>query len=146
MYERNYAPQSTARASDTPQQPPDPEQAPTAPQASQPHQPFTFSIRIFHTNVTAPVLVETLLSLFPGIYGVGWLLAGEIPVGILLLLASFIIYLPLVVISFILADFTFGLSVFCTGPLAISAILFNALMLNRVITRKRARDRMAQPR
>ena len=84
------------------------------------------------------MLVEGLLSLFLGIYGVGWLLAGEIPIGILLLLASFIIYLPLEVISFIFATFTYGLSMLCTGPLAISAIIFNALMLNRAIKRKRA--------
>ena len=92
------------------------------------------------------MLVEALLSLVLGIYGVGWLLTGEISTGILLLLASFIIYLPLVLISFIFATFTFGLSMLCTGPLAISAILFNVLMLNRVIKRKHARYTMTQPR
>ena len=94
---------------------------------------------MFNTNISVAVLAEALLSLFLGIYGVGWLLAGEIVVGIALLLASFIVYLPLVVISFIFAYFTFGLSVLCTGPLAICVILLNAFMLNRAIGRKRAR-------
>ena len=152
VYERNYAAQPTARESDTskesepPSQTPETEPASTASHAYQPSQPSTFSLRIFNTNLTTPVLIEALLSLVLGIYGVGWLLAGEIPTGILLLLASFIIYLPLVIISFIFATFTFGLSMLCTGPLAISAILFNVSMLNRAIKRKRARYTMAQPR
>ena len=152
MYERNYAAQPTARESDTSQesepssQPPETEPVSTSSHMYQPSQPFTFSLRIFNTDLTTPVLVEALLSLVLGIYGVGWLLTGEIPTGILLLLASFIIYLPLVLISFIFATFTFGLSMLCTGPLAISAILFNVLMLNRVIKRKHARYTMTQPR
>lgn len=147
IYERNYVPQSPAKAgesskeSEAAQQPPDTEQPSTASRTYQPSQPYTFSIRIFNTNLTTPVLVETLLSLFLGIYGVGWLLAGEILIGILLLLASFIIYLPFMVISFIFASFSYGLTVLCTGPLAIGAIFFNVLMLNRTVKRKRALNR-----
>src|SRR6266704_3057490 len=45
-----------------------------------------------------PVLIEVLLSLFLGIYGVGWLMAGETTTGIVLLICSFVIYWPFVIL------------------------------------------------
>ncbi len=94
------------------------------------------STRIFNTTLTAPEIVEALLSLFLGIYGVGWLLAGEAPVGILLIIGSLLLYLPLVVVSFILAIATVGLSLLCTGPLAIGAICLNLFLLHNRVKRK----------
>lgn len=79
---------------------------------------------------------EILFSLF-GIYGVGWLLAGKVGVGIALLLGSLLIFWPLI---FILAIFTDGLGLlFCDLPLAFGGIILNALLLNRVLQRKAAR-------
>ena len=95
-----------------------------------------FSMRIFNTTLTGPEIVEALLSLFLGIYGVGWLLAGEVPAGILLLIGSVLLYLPLVVVSFILAIASVGLSLLCTGPLAISAICLNLFLLHNRVKRK----------
>lgn len=98
------------------------------------------TFHIFNSPVAAPLLIETLLSLFLGIFGVGWLLAGEIPIGILLLAGSFLLYLPLVIVSFILAIASVGLSLLCTGPLAIGAVCLNAFLLQNRLKRKRAAD------
>lgn len=96
------------------------------------------TFHIFNSSVAAPLLIETLLSLFLGVFGVGWLLAGEIPIGILLLAGSFLLYLPLVVVSFILAIASVGLSLLCTGPLAIGAVCLNVFLLQNRLRRKRA--------
>src|SRR5579864_3221372 len=90
----------------------------------------TSSVRVLNMTISGPEIVEALLSLFLGIYGVGWLLAGELPVGILLLIGSVVIYLPLAVVSLILAIATFGLSLLVTGPLAIGAICLNIYFLH----------------
>jgi hypothetical protein len=99
-------------------------------------RPNRFSMRFFGTTLAGPVIVEALLPLFLGIYGVGWLMAGEIAVGIMLLIGSLLLYLPLVVVSFILAIATGGLSLLCTGPLAISAICLNAYLLHKKVNLK----------
>lgn len=71
-----------------------------------------------------------------GIFGVGWLLIGEKRTGTLLLVGSVIFYLPLLIISYALAYFSLGLSVLCTGPVAVGAVLLNAFMLRKTILRK----------
>ncbi len=124
-------------AKDTPDQPPP--STPSAPFNPDYRHTFRFSdfsTRIFNTTLTGPEIVEALLSLFLGIYGVGWLLAGEVPVGILLLIGSVLLYLPLVVVSFILAIATVGLSLLCTGPLAIGAICLNLFLLHNRVKRR----------
>jgi hypothetical protein len=96
-----------------------------------------------NTNST-PVVVEALLSFFLGIYGVGWLMSGETTVGVVLLICSFVVYWPVLIVGTIL---TLGIGLFCLGPLAIGAIIFNAIMLNNTIKRKAtAQIIMAQPR
>jgi len=95
------------------------------------------------TNNSA-VLVEVLLSFFLGIYGVGWLMSGETTVGVVLLICSFVVYWPVLIVGTIL---TLGIGLFCLGPLAIGAIIFNAIMLNNALKRKAtAQIIMAQPR
>jgi hypothetical protein len=79
------------------------------------------------------VLVEVLLSFFLGIYGVGWLMSGETTIGVVLLVCSFLVYWPVLIFGTIL---TLGIGLFCLGPLAIGAIIFNAIMLNNAIKRK----------
>ncbi len=130
LYERNYA----AR----PIKPPDTSSQKTSaaiPNDSIP-TPLTFTERFFHVNTNAPLIIEVLLSLFTGIFGVGWLLIGKKRAGTLLLATSLIFYLPLLILSYVLAYFSYGLSILCTGPFAIAAVLLNAFLLHRTIQRK----------
>ena len=100
------------------------------------YQPAVVNVNIINTNSSTPVVVEVLLSIFLGIYGVGWLMAGETAVGVILLICSFVLYIPLFIISVFIAFFTFGLSLCFTGPLAIGAIVLNAVLLNNRLKRK----------
>jgi hypothetical protein len=84
------------------------------------------------TNST-PLIVEVLLSVFLGIYGVGWLMAGETTTGVILLLCSVFLYLPIIIVGTIL---TIGTGLVCLGPLAIGAMILNAVLLNNSLKRK----------
>jgi hypothetical protein len=106
--------------------------------ASPMYQQATFNVTVLHTNTSTPLIVELLLSIFLGIFGVGWLIAGEVAVGVILLVCSLFIYLPLLILSIFIAFFTFGLSLFCTGPMVIGAIVLNAILLNNRLKRKAA--------
>lgn len=75
---------------------------------------------------------EIILSLF-GVFGVGWLIGGETAVGIVLLVCSFVLYWPIMILGTL---FTFGLGLICLGPLAIGSIILNALLLNNRLSRK----------
>ncbi len=100
------------------------------------YQQAPFNVTVFHTNNSTPLIVELLLSIFLGIFGVGWLIAGEVVIGVILLVCSLFIYLPLLIISIFIAFFTFGFSLFCTGPMVIGAIVLNAILLNNRLKRK----------
>src|SRR5258708_4588554 len=76
---------------------------------------------------SGPLIAEILLSLCLGIYGVGWLMAGETTTGIVLLICSFVVYWPFIILGTI---FTLGLGLFCLWPLAIRAIIVSAVLLN----------------
>ena len=96
-----------------------------------------------YNNYTPPasknngaLIAEIILSLF-GIYGVGWLIGGETAVGVVLLICSFVLYLPIVILGTIL---TLGLGVVCIGPLSIAAIIVNAILLNNALNRKVAQQ------
>ena len=79
------------------------------------------------------LLAEIILSLF-GIYGIGWLIAGETTIGVILLICSFVIFWPLAIMF---AVFTLGLGIFvCDLPLAIGGIILNAVLLNNRLNRK----------
>lgn len=82
---------------------------------------------------TGAMVAEILLNLFLGIYGVGWLMAGETTTGVILLICSFFLYWPIMVLG---AVFTLGLGLLCLGPLAIGGIILNAILLNNTIKRK----------
>ena len=101
------------------------------------YQQTTVNVNIVNPTNTnnTPVIVEVLLTLFLGIYGVGWLMAGETTVGVILLICSILLYWPIFIIGTI---FTFGLGLFCLGPLAIGAIVLNAILLNNSLKRKAA--------
>lgn len=80
------------------------------------------------------LVAEIIFSLF-GIFGIGWLMAGETTIGTILLISSFFLYWPLLILGTI---FTLGLGLICLGPLAIAGIIINAILLNNVIKRKNA--------
>lgn len=82
---------------------------------------------------TAAVVVEVLLNIFLGIYGVGWLMAGETTAGVILLICSFFLYWPVIIVGIL---FTFGIGLVCLVPLAIGAIILNAILLNNAIKRQ----------
>jgi hypothetical protein len=74
-----------------------------------------------------------LLNIFLGIYGVGWLMAGETTPGIILLICSLLIYWPTVIFGTI---FTLGTDLICVIPLEIGFIILNAVLLNNALKRK----------
>ncbi len=118
-------------------------------QYSQPYNvppPMQPSISV-NVNIAAPVMapastgnpgaiiVEVLLNVFLGIYGVGWLMAGETTTGIILLICSILLYWPIMILG---AIFTVGLGLICLVPLAIAALITNPILLNNTIKRKTA--------
>ena len=145
-YEQGYTPRSDYR-----QPPPQPDyMRPPQPnnQYGPSYRPPQFqqgggiNVSVYN-NYTPPgqknngaLIAEIILSLF-GIYGVGWLIGGQTTVGIILLICSFVIYLPFVILGTIL---TLGLGVLCIGPLSIAAIIVNAVLLNNALNRKAAQQ------
>lgn len=85
-----------------------------------------------NTNPGA-VVAEVLLNLFLGIYGVGWMMAGETTTGVIMLIASLVLYWPIVILGSI---FTFGLGLLCIVPLAIGGVILNGVLLNNALKRK----------
>jgi hypothetical protein len=75
-----------------------------------------------------PLIVEMLLN-FIGIYGVGWLMAGNLAGGAVLLIVSLMLW-PVVALVGI---FTMGLGLLCLGPLAIVAMVINLVVLQQAI-------------
>jgi hypothetical protein len=90
---------------------------------------------------SGPLIAEILLSLLVGIYGVGWLMAGESTTGVILLVCSFFVYWPIMILGTI---FTLGFGLLCLGPLAIGAIIVNTILLNSVLNRKASWAMMMQ--
>jgi len=142
-YEQGYTPHSDYR------QPPQPDYMPPPQsdyQSGQSYAPPRFQqggrINIgVYNNYTPPkqknfdaLVAEIILSLF-GIYGVGWLIGGETAIGIILLVCSFVIYLPFVILVTIL---TLGFALNCIVPMSIAAIIVNAVLLNNALKRKAA--------
>ena len=89
----------------------------------------------------AALIAEIIISLL-GIFGIGWLLAGETTVGVILLLGSIFLYWP---IMFFGTLFTLGFGLIFLGPLMIAAIIINAVLLNNAIKRKAAPFVVVQP-
>src|SRR5215469_709455 len=115
-----------------------------APQPNVVYQPGSMNVFVNNAPATnkdsGPLIAEILLSLF-GIYGVGWLMAGETTTGIILLICSFVVYWPIMILGTI---FTLGIGLLCLGPLAIGAIIANAVLLNNHLNRKAAQVVMVQ--
>jgi hypothetical protein len=100
--------------------------------------------RVAPSGNSGAVAVEVLLNLFLGIYGVGWLMAGEWGVGIILLICSFVLYWPILLLSIIrtiialiwLASGGSLLWLFLGPLVVIGLIVLNAVLLNNAIKRK----------
>lgn len=116
-------------------------------QAGSWYMPPPVNVRVINNSYpqaqfeSGALIAEVLLSLI-GIYGIGWLIAGKRLPGLLLLLGSIFIYWPLC-IGFV--AITFGLGIFCVGPLSIAAIIINALLLNNALKRKTQTVYMSPP-
>lgn len=110
---------------------------PTYPGPSTYQQPYNNyaprpqAFTVIQKNDTA-LVTEIILSLF-GIFGVGWLMARETTIGTVLLVCSFLIYWPIIILGTLL---TFGLGLICLGPLAIAAIILNIIWFNGVLNKK----------
>jgi TM2 domain-containing membrane protein YozV len=81
---------------------------------------------------TIVLIGELLFSIF-GIFGIGWCLTGKWGRGVILLLGSFLLYLP--IITSMLKD---G-NVSCVLLLAIGAVVFNIVQLNNEIVNRSKR-------
>src|SRR5579859_1062264 len=99
--------------------------------------PLTFRERFFPINTKRSLFVEVVLSLFMGIFGVGWLLIGKKRTGTFLLVTSLIFYAPLLIVSYALAYSSYGLSILCTGPFITGAVALNAFILHKTMQYKR---------
>src|SRR5262249_6767206 len=74
-------------------------------------------------NGTA-VAVEAILAFF-GIFGVGWLIAGDATGGALLLEGSFVGWGAAIFLTAV----TFGFGLFCVAPLNIGFLVLSAVLL-----------------
>jgi hypothetical protein len=92
----------------------------------QPGVPMVVTGRPEPPSRTAAIIAEVILDLF-GIYGVGWLIAGETTVGIMLLVGSFI-WWPIVVVSTVI---TLGIGLICVVPLNIGFLLLSVILLSQ---------------
>lgn len=141
-YDRNYAARSARPVEATSLKAPGAEQekAPSATLIDNPPDmpaPLTFRERFFPINTKRSLMLEITLSLFLGIFGVGWLLIGKKRTGTFLLVSSLIFYAPLLVISYALAYSSYGLSILCTGPFIVGAVALNAFILHKTMQYKR---------
>lgn len=142
-YEQGYAPRQNYMPPQPPQPPPQPNYQ-YGPSYRPPfQQPGSINISVYN-NYAPPVppvqkktnalLVEIICSLF-GIFGVGWLIGDDTTVGVILLICSITVYMPIIIIGTL---FTLGIGLVCLGPLSIAAIIANAILLNNRLKRKAA--------
>ncbi|HLZ59335.1 MAG TPA: hypothetical protein VKR06_20520 [Ktedonosporobacter sp.] len=105
-----------------------------------PQMPMAGNVRLVPKNDSA-LTIEILFSLV-GIFGIGWLMTGETTAGVLLLIASILIYWPIMFAGTVVSD---GLALIFFAPLAISIIILNALLLNGLLKRRARRFTMMPP-
>ncbi|HVB24919.1 MAG TPA: zinc-ribbon domain-containing protein [Ktedonobacteraceae bacterium] len=116
------------------------------PNYGQPYQQNSINVTVTNTassQSSSAVVVEVLLNIFLGIYGVGWLMAGETTTGIIMLICSFVVYWP---ITIAIGIFTVFVGYACWFPLLIAAWIVNAILLNGALKRKAAQVIMVQQR
>ncbi len=139
-YGQGYGPQVY---SSSPQQgyPPANQQAgymPPQPGYGTPYPPASVNVTLVNnvpssSKKTGALVAEILLTLFLSVYGVGWLMAGETTIGLVLLLGSIFLLWPFVVVFSL---FTFFIADCFIVPLLITAVIVNAILLNKTLERK----------
>jgi hypothetical protein len=70
------------------------------------------------------------------------MMAQQTALGILLLIFSFVLYWPIVILGMALTD---GFALICLGPLAIGLIILNIVILSNYLRRRASRNRPAWP-
>jgi hypothetical protein len=85
------------------------------------------------TNKNNSALIAEIIFSLIGLMGIGWIIAGETVIGVILLLCSIFIYWPIMILGTI---FTLGYGLICLGPISIAGIIINTLALNAVLNRK----------
>ncbi len=137
---------------------PPPEEFSASQTTSQPHEQFgndgsEYVFKSFHAanainvpsmesppsacSYDSALAIEFIFSLL-GIFGIGWLLAGETAIGFLLLACSILIYWPMMILGTLV---TLGFGLMCLGPLAVCCVICNTLLFNLCLKRKTARRR-----
>jgi hypothetical protein len=83
-------------------------------------------------NSGLAIVLEVLGGLF-GLFGIGWLIAGETTTGLLMLIGGFV----WIGVAVVLSILTFGLFGFCLVPINLGAMITSAVMLNNKFKQKR---------
>lgn len=86
---------------------------------------------VSHSPDYTPLIVEIILNVF-GIYGVGWLMLGQLTGGLILLIVSLLLW-PVV---FLMSILTLGAGLICLGPVAIVALAINLVLLQQAVKRR----------
>jgi len=108
--------------------PPPPVYAPPPPGYAAPSQPLypqagAYAAPQPRPYNTTPVIVEAILAFF-GLYGIGWLMAGETTIGVILLIAGFVWDA-----IFVVAAYTV-IGLCCVVPLQLIFVALSAFQLN----------------
>ena len=110
--------------------------------SSAPHPTLTSHIATTPINPDTPsikkgaLFVEVALNLCLGLFGIGWLVAGETITGLVLLACSIILYWPILLIGFFLNFlFSIGPGLYGLILLAISVMSLNVILLRKTIMR-----------
>ncbi len=103
-----------------------------------------YPVRVSHSTTTpiasittsskkGALYVEVVLNLCLGIFGIGWLIAGENVTGLVLLACSVIVYWPtLLIVFFLNVTFSIGPGLYGLVPLALGVSSLNILLLKKV--------------
>jgi zinc-ribbon domain len=139
-YEQGYQSRPSGSASSSSYYPP-PEGAGYEPRYHVPpyQSPPPINVTVINNFPAAPkknnaaLITEIILSLF-SLYGVGWIMAGETTIGVILMVLSIVVFWPL---EILIAVFTLGFGIFvCNLPMATVGIIVNALLLNSRLERQ----------
>lgn len=80
------------------------------------------------------LIVEVTLNLCLGLFGIGWLMAGESLTGLLLLTCSLVLYWPTLLIGFFLnVIFSVGPGLYGLIPLALGTVALNLYLLRKTL-------------
>lgn len=103
----------------------------------EPHATTTPIAPVISSIPKGALFVEAVLNLCLGIFGIGWLIAGETVTGLVLLACSLILYWPTLLILFFLNFiFSIGPGLYALIVLAPGVTTLNVLLLRRMLKSK----------